>query len=183
MPLAPPALPINQRARFIVLLPEGCWLVYWRKQPEAFARASSASRATFFIHCAHLLLLFCRWLADSRDEFKKERLEALDDSFKLYRCHTIMNCARTCPKHLNPGKQIAEIKRMQVFGREPNHSFTSPQPALEAVTGWEVCAGYAFQSRLRCTIPWSQGFLYMTSVPTLAAGGCSLYHGIQGLDK
>lgn len=65
------------------------------------------------ILCPHL---GCRWLADSRDEFKKERLEALDDSFKLYRCHTIMNCARTCPKHLNPGKQIAQIKRMQVFG-------------------------------------------------------------------
>jgi succinate dehydrogenase / fumarate reductase iron-sulfur subunit len=41
----------------------------------------------------------------------QERLEALDDSFKLYRCHTIMNCSKTCPKGLNPGKAIAEIKK------------------------------------------------------------------------
>ena len=46
-----------------------------------------------------------------RDEMTQERLEALDDSFKLYRCHTIMNCSKTCPKGLNPGKAIAEIKK------------------------------------------------------------------------
>lgn len=51
-----------------------------------------------------------RWIDDSRDEFTKERLEALDDTFKLYRCHSIMNCSKTCPKHLNPGKAIAKIK-------------------------------------------------------------------------
>ena len=52
-----------------------------------------------------------RWLEDSRDEKGSERLEALDDSFKLYRCHTIMNCTDTCPKHLNPAKAIAAIKK------------------------------------------------------------------------
>lgn len=51
-----------------------------------------------------------RWIDDSRDERTKERLEQLDDTFKLYRCHTIMNCTRTCPKHLNPGRAIAKIK-------------------------------------------------------------------------
>jgi len=51
-----------------------------------------------------------RWIDDSRDEFTQERLAALDDTFKLYRCHTIMNCSKTCPKHLNPGKAIAKIK-------------------------------------------------------------------------
>eukprot|EP00924_Labyrinthula_sp_SR-Ha-C_P016467 maker-scaffold_6-snap-gene-4.17-mRNA-1 protein AED:0.01 eAED:0.01 QI:138/1/1/1/1/1/2/562/278 len=51
-----------------------------------------------------------RWIDDSRDERTKERLEQLDDAFKLYRCHTIMNCTRTCPKHLNPGRAIAKIK-------------------------------------------------------------------------
>lgn len=51
-----------------------------------------------------------RWIDDSRDEKTKERLEQLDDAFKLYRCHTIMNCTRTCPKHLNPGRAIAKIK-------------------------------------------------------------------------
>mmetsp|Transcript_12632 Transcript_12632/g.14486 ORF Transcript_12632/g.14486 Transcript_12632/m.14486 type:complete len:277 (-) Transcript_12632:164-994(-) len=51
-----------------------------------------------------------RWIDDSRDEQTKERLQQLDDAFKLYRCHTVMNCSKTCPKHLNPGKAIAKIK-------------------------------------------------------------------------
>mmetsp|Transcript_27660 Transcript_27660/g.56783 ORF Transcript_27660/g.56783 Transcript_27660/m.56783 type:complete len:205 (+) Transcript_27660:401-1015(+) len=58
-----------------------------------------------------VLMQAYRWIEDSRDEFTAERLEALDDSFKLYRCHTIMNCSKTCPKHLNPGKAIAHIKK------------------------------------------------------------------------
>lgn len=61
-----------------------------------------------------VLLQAWRWLADSRDEARGERLDALEDPFKLYRCHTILNCTRTCPKHLNPGKAIAEIKRMMI---------------------------------------------------------------------
>ena len=60
-----------------------------------------------------MTFLICRWIADSRDEYTRERLEALDDVYKLYRCHTIMNCARACPKGLNPGKQISKIKRLQ----------------------------------------------------------------------
>ncbi|KAG0592371.1 hypothetical protein KC19_1G246400 [Ceratodon purpureus] len=63
------------------------------------------------------LLQAHRWIADSRDEYTKERLEALDDPFKLYRCHTIMNCAKACPKGLNPGMQIAGIKQKQVTSR------------------------------------------------------------------
>ena len=59
-----------------------------------------------------ILLQSYRWLADSRDEATGERLEALEDPFKLYRCHTIMNCTNTCPKGLNPGKAIGEIKKM-----------------------------------------------------------------------
>jgi len=51
------------------------------------------------------------YLRGNRDEMTQERLEALDDSFKLYRCHTIMNCSKTCPKGLNPGKAVAEIKK------------------------------------------------------------------------
>ncbi len=58
------------------------------------------------------LLAAYRWIIDSRDEGKQERLDALDDPFKLYRCHTIMNCAEACPKDLNPAKAIAEIKQM-----------------------------------------------------------------------
>ena len=56
------------------------------------------------------LLHAYRWIIDSRDEATGERLDDLEDPFKLYRCHTIMNCSKTCPKHLNPGKAIAEIK-------------------------------------------------------------------------
>ena len=41
-----------------------------------------------------------------------ERLEMLDDPFKVYRCHTIMNCSKTCPKHLNPGQAVAKIKEL-----------------------------------------------------------------------
>lgn len=60
------------------------------------------------------LLHAYRWIIDSRDEATPERLDALEDPFKLYRCHTIMNCAKTCPKGLNPAKAIAEIKKMMV---------------------------------------------------------------------
>ncbi|MCB9943258.1 MAG: succinate dehydrogenase iron-sulfur subunit [Geminicoccaceae bacterium] len=60
------------------------------------------------------LLQSYRWMADSRDETKGERLDDLEDPFKLYRCHTIMNCTNTCPKGLNPAKAIAEIKKLQV---------------------------------------------------------------------
>jgi succinate dehydrogenase / fumarate reductase iron-sulfur subunit len=55
-----------------------------------------------------------RWLVDSRDEATGERLDNLEDPFRLYRCHTIMNCAKVCPKGLNPAKSIAEIKKSLV---------------------------------------------------------------------
>jgi len=58
------------------------------------------------------LLQAYRWLADSRDDATGERLDDLEDPFRLFRCHTIMNCTSTCPKNLNPGKAIAEIKKM-----------------------------------------------------------------------
>ncbi|HWB50968.1 MAG TPA: succinate dehydrogenase iron-sulfur subunit [Stellaceae bacterium] len=64
-----------------------------------------------------VLLQAYRWLADSRDEKTGDRLDALEDPFRLYRCHTIMNCTRTCPKNLNPGKAIAEIKKLMVQRR------------------------------------------------------------------
>jgi succinate dehydrogenase / fumarate reductase iron-sulfur subunit len=64
-----------------------------------------------------ILLQAYRWLADSRDEKTGDRLDALEDPFRLYRCHTIMNCTRTCPKNLNPAKAIAEIKKMMVQRR------------------------------------------------------------------
>ena len=60
------------------------------------------------------LLQAYRWLVDSRDDAKTERLDNLEDPFKLYRCHTIMNCANVCPKGLNPAKAIAEVKKMMV---------------------------------------------------------------------
>ena len=64
-----------------------------------------------------VLLQAYRWIADSRDEATGERLDALEDPFRLYRCHTIMNCAKACPKGLNPAKAIAEIKKLMVARR------------------------------------------------------------------
>ena len=61
-----------------------------------------------------ILLQAYRWIADSRDEFTGERLDELEDPFRLYRCHTIMNCTKTCPKGLNPAKAIGEIKQLMV---------------------------------------------------------------------
>ena len=59
-----------------------------------------------------VLLQAHRWLSDSRDEALGERLDQLEDPYKLYRCHTILNCTRTCPKGLNPGRAIAAIKKL-----------------------------------------------------------------------
>ena len=58
------------------------------------------------------LLQAYRWIVDSRDESTGERLDALEDPFRLYRCHTILNCTQACPKDLNPGRSIAEIKKL-----------------------------------------------------------------------
>lgn len=60
------------------------------------------------------LLQAYRWIADSRDENAGERLDELEDPFRLYRCHTIMNCTSTCPKGLNPAKAISEVKKLLV---------------------------------------------------------------------
>lgn len=59
-----------------------------------------------------VLMQAYRWIIDSRDESTTARLDKLKDPFSVYRCHTIMNCTRTCPKGLNPGKAIAEIKKL-----------------------------------------------------------------------
>jgi succinate dehydrogenase / fumarate reductase iron-sulfur subunit len=61
-----------------------------------------------------VLLQAWRWLMDSRDEATGERLDQLEDPFRLYRCHTILNCTRTCPRGLNPGQAIAGIKKMLI---------------------------------------------------------------------
>ncbi|KAI1436755.1 alpha-helical ferredoxin [Xylaria sp. CBS 124048] len=62
-----------------------------------------------------ILLQSYRWIIDSRDERTEARKAALDNSMSLYRCHTILNCTRTCPKGLNPGLAIAEIKKEMAF--------------------------------------------------------------------
>ncbi len=59
-----------------------------------------------------VLLQAYRWINDSRDADKKERLKKVADELKLYRCHTIMNCTNSCPKGLNPAKAIGSIKKM-----------------------------------------------------------------------
>ena len=60
------------------------------------------------------LLQAYRWLIDSRDEATGERLDYIEDTFRLYRCHTILNCSKACPKGLNPALAISEIKNMMV---------------------------------------------------------------------
>ena len=60
------------------------------------------------------LLAAYRWIIDSRDEATGARLDELEDPFRLYRCHTIMNCTDVCPKDLTPARAIAEIKKMLV---------------------------------------------------------------------
>ncbi|AHC73635.1 succinate dehydrogenase [Candidatus Endolissoclinum faulkneri L5] len=62
-----------------------------------------------------VLLQAYRWISDSRDKQTEERLNMLDEPFRLYRCHTIMNCTNTCPKGLNPAKAIAEVKKLLVL--------------------------------------------------------------------
>ncbi|KAG2172947.1 hypothetical protein INT44_004688 [Umbelopsis vinacea] len=62
-----------------------------------------------------VLMQAYRWMADSRDQFGRERRDKLQDKYSIYRCHTIMNCAKTCPKGLNPGKAIAQIKKDMAF--------------------------------------------------------------------
>lgn len=58
-----------------------------------------------------VLMQAYRWIADSRDVMTQQRIDAVNDEFKLYRCHTIMNCTNTCPKGLNPGQAVQRIKK------------------------------------------------------------------------
>ena len=78
---------------------------------SAFPRLPGWWNADKFLGPAILLQAY-RGLADSRDEATGERLDQLEDPFRLYRCHTIMNCANVCPKGLNPAKAIAETKKL-----------------------------------------------------------------------
>jgi succinate dehydrogenase / fumarate reductase iron-sulfur subunit len=66
-----------------------------------------------------VLLQAYRWIIDSRDENTGARLDELQDPFKIYRCHTIMNCARSCPKGLNPAKAITKVKPLMLERQVP----------------------------------------------------------------
>ena len=102
----------------------------WRQSPEDRAKLDGLYECILCACCSTscpsywwngdrylgpaVLLQAYRWLIDSRDESTGERLDNLEDPFRLYRCHTIMNCAKTCPKGLNPAKAISEIKTMML---------------------------------------------------------------------
>ena len=102
----------------------------WRQTPEERAKLNGLYECILCACCSTacpsywwnpdrflgpaVLLQAQRWLADSRDERAGARLDELEDPFRLYRCHTIMNCTNTCPKGLNPAKAIAEIKKLMV---------------------------------------------------------------------
>ena len=60
-----------------------------------------------------MLLQAYRWISDSRDTATSERLAFVNDAFKLYRCKTIMNCSKVCPKGLNPAKAISKVKALE----------------------------------------------------------------------
>merc|ERR1711878_74045 len=76
-----------------------------------------------------VLMQAYRWMIDSRDQSTKERLDKLRDPFSVYRCHTIMNCTKTCPKGLNPGRAIAEIKKLLAGIAEKG------QPGIQGTAG------------------------------------------------
>src|SRR5579863_6734264 len=102
----------------------------WRQSPEDRAKLDGLYECILCACCSTscpsywwngdrylgpaVLLQAYRWISDSRDEATGERLDNLEDPFRLYRCHTIMNCTRTCPKGLNPAQAIAEIKKLLV---------------------------------------------------------------------
>ncbi|VDO07766.1 unnamed protein product [Haemonchus placei] len=72
-----------------------------------------------------VLMQAYRWIIDSRDDYPKERLARMHDAFSAFKCHTIMNCTKTCPKNLNPAKAIGEIKTLLTgFKSKP-----TPEPA------------------------------------------------------
>jgi len=60
-----------------------------------------------------------RWIIDSRDEAQPQRLEKMNDSFSIFKCHTIMNCTKSCPKNLNPAWAIAEVKALLAKHQTP----------------------------------------------------------------
>ena len=82
--------------------------------PAARPRARATGGTATATSARPSLLQAYRWMIDSRDEATGERLDELEDPFRLYRCHTIMNCTKACPKGLNPAKAIAEIKKMMI---------------------------------------------------------------------
>ncbi|KAE9549592.1 hypothetical protein FO519_007188 [Halicephalobus sp. NKZ332] len=59
-----------------------------------------------------ILMQSYRWIIDSRDDKHAERLNRMTDAFSAFKCHTILNCTKTCPKHLNPARAIGEIKKL-----------------------------------------------------------------------
>uniref|UniRef100_A0A2P1H677 Succinate dehydrogenase [ubiquinone] iron-sulfur subunit, mitochondrial n=1 Tax=Diplodon chilensis TaxID=149536 RepID=A0A2P1H677_9BIVA len=72
------------------------------------------------------------WMIDSRDDFTNERLALMEDSFTVYSCHTIMNCTKACPKGLNPGKAIGEIKKMLILYNAKEAAKAAEKSSLSA---------------------------------------------------
>ncbi|VDN51734.1 unnamed protein product [Dracunculus medinensis] len=59
-----------------------------------------------------VLMQAYRWIIDSRDDYPEKRLERMQDGFSAFKCHTILNCTKTCPKHLDPARAIGKIKML-----------------------------------------------------------------------
>lgn len=70
-----------------------------------------------------VLMQAYRWMIDSRDQQLFKRMERMQDDYSLYRCHTILNCTKSCPKNLNPGQAIAGIKKIMIeYSKEKEYS-------------------------------------------------------------
>ena len=110
------------------------------------------------------LLQSYRWLVDSRDEETGERLDNLEDPFRLYRCHTIMNCAQTCPKGLNPAQAIGEIKQMMV-----------KRKTLTALTCQAAAAAFLLHHRAREIASPQSASRPCGSAPTALATICTSF--------
>jgi succinate dehydrogenase / fumarate reductase iron-sulfur subunit len=83
-----------------------------------------------FVGPAGLLQAY-RFIADSRDQATEERLENLEDPYRLYKCHNILNCVDVCPKGLNPAKAIGKIKELKMKGLQAPQAKFKPSEHKE----------------------------------------------------
>lgn len=115
-----------------------------------------------------VLLQSYRWLADSRDEAKGARKSALENEMSLYRCHTIMNCAKTCPKGLNPGQAIANVSFHKAISPLWNQSSLIPNIDKEGNGIWFIVVDLESEKKLTISLK-AQRLCQLFSINKLSA--------------